>query len=238
MTFNCPKCGSEFNKGTKFCQTCGCNLELEFIENPICPKCKTTYPTNTKFCVNDGSKLVRPEDLIPKCVNCNRAYSDNIKFCPHDGGEVKIILTPHHHQPAYQKQNFSNSNVSRNPNATTMFKAPFSFEGRIRRTEYGLSVIIYAVALTIIQLIIGAMIAGSSSTYSSSDSSGTVVIFLIFLIPMLWFLWAQGAKRCHDLGNSGWWQLIPFYGFWLLFQDGQHGANQYGNNPKGIQTYN
>jgi uncharacterized membrane protein YhaH (DUF805 family) len=234
MTFNCPKCGTEFNKGTKFCQTCGCNLELEFIENPTCPKCKTTYPTNTKFCVNDGSKLVHLEDLIPKCVNCNRAYSDDIKFCPHDGGEVKIILTPHNHQPAYQKQNFSNYDVSRKPNPTTMFKAPFSFDGRIRRTEFGLSLIINAVASLIIQLIVVGMVQSSSNSYSSSDYSGAAVLFIIFLIPLLWFGWAQGAKRCHDLGNSGWWQLIPFYGLWLLFEDGQHGANQYGDNPKGI----
>ena len=89
MSYNCPKCGNEFEKGTKFCQTCGCNLELEYIENPVCPKCKTSYPTNTKFCVNDGSKLVRQQDLIPKCVICNTSYSDDIKFCPRDGGEVK-----------------------------------------------------------------------------------------------------------------------------------------------------
>ncbi len=118
-----------------------------------------------------------------------------------------------------------------------MFKAPFSFEGRIRRTEYGLSVIIYAVALVIIQLFLSALMMGSSSSYSSSnDEGGIIVMFLIFSFPILWFLWAQGAKRCHDLGNSGWWQLIPFYGLWLLFDDGQFGPNQYGDNPKGIQV--
>src|SRR5258708_35751700 len=113
-----------------------------------------------------------------------------------------------------------------------MFKAPFSFAGRIRRTEYGLSMIIYVITLTII----GGITESSSNSYSSSNNSGTAILFLFFFIPLLWFVWAQGAKRCHDLGNSGWWQLIPLYGFWLLFADGQHGTNQYGDNPKGIQS--
>lgn len=104
-----------------------------------------------------------------------------------------------------------------------MFKNPFSFEGRIRRTEYGLSFIIYAFAAGIINVII-------------QESRGDAAFLLIAYIPLLWFLWAQGAKRCHDVGNSGWWQLIPFYALWLLFQDGQPGQNQYGDNPKGIQV--
>ncbi len=111
-----------------------------------------------------------------------------------------------------------------------MFKNPFSFEGRIRRTEFGLSFIIFVVARVIITFIAAAM---STNSY---DNSGAVGIAFIFSIPLLWLLWAQGAKRCHDVGNSGWWQLIPFYALWLLFQDGQPGSNQYGDNPKGIQA--
>lgn len=106
-----------------------------------------------------------------------------------------------------------------------MFKNPFSFDGRIRRTEYGVSIIIYAVIATVVNVIIGA-------------SNGDAAILGLAFIPMLLFLWAQGAKRCHDVGNSGWWQLIPFYALWLLFQDGQHGENQYGENPKGIGNNN
>ncbi|SZD73550.1 Predicted membrane protein [Candidatus Ornithobacterium hominis] len=97
-----------------------------------------------------------------------------------------------------------------------MFEAPFSFNGRIRRTEFGLSLIIYATLATIINL----------------GTEQYVVLNLILLIPLLWFLWAQGAKRCHDLGKNGWWQLIPFYGLWMIFQDGQRGSNQYGEAPK------
>lgn len=52
------------------------------------------------------------------------------------------------------------------------------------------------------------------------------------LVPYCWFIWAQGAKRCHDRGNSGWYQIIPFYGFWMLFAEGETTANEYGNSPK------
>ena len=109
-----------------------------------------------------------------------------------------------------------------------MFKNPFSFEGRIRRLEYGLSNLIGG----IIYLILIGFITASGST-AGGDAAG---LLILFYIPYLWFIWAQGAKRCHDVGNSGWWQLIPFYALWMLFQDGQPGANEYGDNPKGIQS--
>lgn len=96
-----------------------------------------------------------------------------------------------------------------------MFSAPFSFEGRIRRTEYGISFIIYICAYLII-----VPLAESTS------------IFFIAYIPLFWFLWAQGAKRCHDIGNTGWYQIIPFYVFWMLFVEGDVNINEYGNSPK------
>ena len=105
-----------------------------------------------------------------------------------------------------------------------MFKAPFSFEGRIRRTEFGITYIIYfAVTLFI--------------SYISEPRSDISTILLFTYIPLLWFLWAQGAKRCHDRGNSGWYQIIPFYVFWMLFADSDVGPNEYGPNPKGIGNF-
>ena len=103
-----------------------------------------------------------------------------------------------------------------------MFKKPFSFSGRIRRLEYGISFVIYFVWYFILE------IAGKTPNLSQ----GVAIILLMSIVPMLWFLWAQSCKRCHDRGNSGWYQLIPFYFVILLFGDGDFGDNQYGNNPK------
>jgi uncharacterized membrane protein YhaH (DUF805 family) len=103
-----------------------------------------------------------------------------------------------------------------------MFHKPFSFDGRIRRTEYGISFIIYF----IIALIINAIGAGGQ---------GSSFVYIAY-VPLLWFFLAQGAKRCHDRDNSGWYQIIPFYVFWLLFAESVNGINEYGANPKGLDN--
>jgi len=99
---------------------------------------------------------------------------------------------------------------------TAMFANSFSFSGRIRRLEYGISFIIYIILLQVV-----------------NEIAIQTPIIGILTFPLLWFLWAQGAKRCHDLGKNGWWQIIPFYVLLLVFQDGQPGLNKYGFNPKG-----
>ena len=101
-----------------------------------------------------------------------------------------------------------------------MFKSAFSFEGRIRRTEYGLSYIIYIISAGLLSVLM--------------DINEATLFLGLGYIPLFWFFIAQGAKRCHDRGNNGWYQIIPFYGLWMLFADSDYGQNKYGPNPKGI----
>ena len=126
---------------------------------------------------------------------------------PTFGAEVKDLVS--------EKETNSISNKG-------MFKRPFSFNGRIRRLEYGISFIIYLVWYVVLEM----------AEKSPNLSQGVAIILLISFVPMLWFLWAQSCKRCHDRGNSGWYQLIPFYFLVLLFGEGVETENEYGDNPK------
>lgn len=113
-----------------------------------------------------------------------------------------------------------------NPQPTSskgMFKHIFSFDGRIRRLEYGLTYLFFFLLYYLPMEVIP----------EDDLPAGFAIVWLLLLIPVLWILYAQGAKLCHDMGHSGWWQLIPFYEFWMIFQDGDPGTNQYGDNPKG-----
>ncbi|MEO6851859.1 MAG: DUF805 domain-containing protein, partial [Mucilaginibacter sp.] len=98
-----------------------------------------------------------------------------------------------------------------------MFKAPFSFEGRIRRKEYAITYVIF----DIIALVLG---------YVTSDGVEGIflLMYIVIIVALLWIKLAQAAKRCHDRNNPGWFQLIPFYEIWLLFGDGDKRRNEYG----------
>lgn len=106
-----------------------------------------------------------------------------------------------------------------------MMRRPFSFEGRIRRTEYCLSILIYYACFFMASFVTG-LIMGMTGIEDFA------LLLYLYVIPGAWFMWAQGAKRCHDLGHSGWFQLIPFYFFWMMFAPGDKETTGYGTSPK------
>jgi uncharacterized membrane protein YhaH (DUF805 family) len=96
-----------------------------------------------------------------------------------------------------------------------MIKHLFSFKGRIRRTEYGLT-FLFATLYSIL-----------TGVFAESLPSFLTGILMIGIFPLIWVIYAQGAKRCHDIGKSGWWQLIPFFAYYMLFANSD-GENKYG----------
>lgn len=172
-----------------------------------CPNCKKKLLTDHAFCPKCGFDL-RP-DKVSK-VNAVTEISQPEVISYKEAGPQPGTEQP---QEAFVEKQTTPARQQR------MFSNPFSFEGRIRRMEYVISVVPIVSAIVII-----------NSILESMRPSPSVITFLY--IPLYWIFWAQGAKRCHDLGNSGWFQIIPLYGLWMIFADGQPGINKYGRNPK------
>ncbi|MBM6731321.1 MULTISPECIES: DUF805 domain-containing protein [Megasphaera] len=129
--------------------------------------------------------------------------------------------------------------------AKRLWEQKFSFAGRSSRSEYWLSIaVLYIVAYAAFFLLaaVSAVAAALSSTATaetiSAAMSGTFVIVACFL-SIAFFVAALtlNARRLHDIGKSGWWQLlslIPVIGGFILFfwfvrpsdQDNQYGPKE------------
>lgn len=105
------------------------------------------------------------------------------------------------------------------------------FSGRAQRVEFWYFVlfnIIVSIILTILDIMIG--------TFNEQAGSGILsgIYSLGVIIPSI----AVGTRRLHDIGKSGWWQLIaliPIIGAIVLivwFATDSKQDNQYGKNPK------
>ena len=106
-------------------------------------------------------------------------------------------------------------------NSEGMFKHLFSFKGRIRRLEYCMTYFLY-------------WLFNLSMKFADDEELwiGFVLLWMVLAIPVLWITFAQGAKRCHDLGHNGFFQFIPFYILWMFFVDGTDEVNRFGTSPK------
>lgn len=96
----------------------------------------------------------------------------------------------------------------------------FLINGRYGRLRYFLTALVASVIYNMANFIIIYWIGGDMYIY---------IVCLLLMIISLWVYICAGAKRCHDLGHNGWWQLIPFYGLWMLFCKGEHKDNKYGS---------
>ena len=117
----------------------------------------------------------------------------------------------------------------------TSFSKAFTFSGRARRAEYwywSLFSVLVSLPLQILLEVI--------------PEDSWVLMLVVGLVALGWGLFyaiatfAVSVRRLHDIGRSGWWYLlclIPIANLVLIYFficDSQPGANQYGENPKGM----
>ena len=77
-------------------------------------------------------------------------------------------------------------------------------------------------------------IIGEQNPYGEDFSITSLAVICLMIVPLL----AAGARRLHDTGRSGWWQLLwlTLIGGLLLFywmaKDGGKEDNSFGPSPK------
>ena len=105
------------------------------------------------------------------------------------------------------------------------FSNYFKFSGRSRRSEYWYWALFAFLGSAVFQIVDGFTGAGIFDS----------IFGLAILIPGL----ALGARRLHDIGKSGWWQLLWFavlIGWAILIiwnvRDSDGAPNSHGPNPK------
>ena len=101
---------------------------------------------------------------------------------------------------------------------------PFSFKGRIGRLQLILSYVVGFVAWLASFLLF--------DIEHSDGNGGVILLFIACTVAFFWFIYAQCAKRCHDLGKSGAWMFVPFWNILLFFAEGEKKDNQYGQGTE------
>ena len=113
----------------------------------------------------------------------------------------------------------------------------FAFDGRIGRQKFwlmGIAIYLMWVAFSVLTRFVSAVVSLSDDP-QSAIGIGTL-LFWGSAIAWFWMSLAVCAKRWHDRGKSGWWNLtllIPIIGWvWVLvelgFLAGDYGDNKYG----------
>lgn len=119
-----------------------------------------------------------------------------------------------------------------------VWRGYFDFSGRARRKEYW-----YFTLFHTIMAIAGELLA--AGLYSESPTFGEIfgAIVLLYILASIVPSIAVTVRRLHDVDKSGWWYFIGFIPFigpiWalvLMCTDGTSGPNQYGPDPKALDT--
>ena len=79
------------------------------------------------------------------------------------------------------------------------FKNYANFNGRATRSEYWFF-ILFGILVSIGTVILDLLFFDNSGTYSPLNSIAAIAL----IIPQL----SAGCRRLHDVGYSGWWQLL------------------------------
>lgn len=121
-----------------------------------------------------------------------------------------------------------------------------NFKGRSRRRDYWLAMLGLAIVEVILYVILMASIVSAAASETQEPGPMfmvSMILLLVFTLAIIVPSLAIVIRRLHDIGKSGVWffiSFIPVIGSIMIFifmlMDSQPGTNQWGPNPKGIES--
>ena len=144
------------------------------------------------------------------CSSCGKEIKDEAAFCAHCGAPVSGKSGE---KKESEKLNARIEKVGFMEYIISCFRNYANFDGRARRRELWFLYLFYFICY-----------AGSAAI---NETFRTIVI-LVFFLPLT----AVNSRRLHDVGDSGWMQLIPIYNIVRYCTDSEPSDNKYGPKVK------
>lgn len=197
---------------------------IKVVKEAMCPNVRKRTQTVRDFKNNIAAVKAEKQSMI-----------DNTSDPTINGIDVErtIVANPEEHKTTSPEVNDENAEEEGEPHVEFIEEEPmkysiFSFEGRVGRLQYWATVFGGMFVFFLPIILVAKYIEGTSS-YTMFTIAGILWAFLYYYI-----VYAVGAKRCHDLEHSGWFQFIPFYAFVMLFSSGDIDENEYGKENDGV----
>ena len=210
-TLFCPDCGHQYDSSAAACPDCGCPNDQRSPADPtVSPQQPATSTPGTQAA---PQPVVAPTQVV--AVNFDLG-AHLAQFATYFYG---CALLGWH----CLNRRFCN------------------FGGRASRREYWSYALIVGPCLkatlfiaSFVGTFIGALVLayGFSSYYYGSEIAiawGFFALILMLIVSLHGL--SVSVRRMHDAGKSGWWVLVPFASFFLLFKKGDEEWNIYGEPP-------
>lgn len=201
---------------------------IKVVKEAMCPNVRKRTQTVRDFKNNIVNVKAEKQSMI-----------DNTSDPTINGIDVErtIVANPEEHKTTSPEVNDENAEEEGEPHVEFIEEEPmkysiFSFKGRVGRLQYWATVFGGMFVFFLPIILVAKYIEGTSSD-SIFTIAGILWAFLYYYIA-----YSVGAKRCHDLGHSGWYQIIPFFCLFMLFMAGEEGDNEYGKENDGISKKN
>lgn len=233
----CVNCGNQLNAGERFCTNCGTQVAAA-PPRPVAPPAppapppraaqqETPPPTHSMGAAAGGMGVAAGGVMGGAMGGGTGGQPPQMQHAPMP--QPSAQADPYHAPAPPQTPHQTGAH----PSAESVKDMFFSYHGRLNRKRYILRALLVSVLMGLVNGVMGEMV--------ESDST---VLHILSLLPL--FVVLAGCvssimlaiRRWHDLGKSGWYNLlalIPLVNFfvtiYLWAKKGTEGPNVYGDDP-------